>query len=352
MTGKVGSLKRVKLRFTKDVEIEFVDRDRAIDQINKIADRGTRFPLIIYGPEGCGKTALFKQAKEILEEHNYNVVYASPLAERESEVLSYTPSIKDIVKEVLKIFPKPYSEIVDASITIASRVMKRLRRPKVALLMDDIFQAVGLDNAEKYVKILLNLIEYPPGDYENVVVFVSSSEGVTRSKIGRHNWTDMRILWNMSREGFEELYNVMPSSKPSFEEVWNLLGGNPRYLGRLYERNWSVEGTINDLIKLRGLDEQVSSFDSRMKELLSEIIEDPDVIFYNLRDEQVRKLRDMLVELNLIIRVWDRDEYSWIDVPPPEKDIELGIGRYYAWQTPLHKEAVKKVLENSSYQKV
>ena len=342
-------MRKVKLRFAGGLELEFVDRNRAIDQINKIADKGTYPVYVIYGPEGCGKTALFKQAKEILEEHNYNVVYTSPLAERESEILSYSPSVKDIVKEVLKIFPKPYPEIVDASITIVSRVMKRLRRPRVALLMDDIFQAVGLDNAEKYTKILLNLIEYPPGDYENIVVFVSSSEGVTRSRIGRHSWATMRILWNMNREGFEELYNAIPGSKPSFDDVWNLLGGNPRYLGRLYERNWSVEGVINDLIKLKGLDEQVSSFDSEMKELLGEIIEDPDVIFYNLQDEQVRRLRDILVELNLIIRVWDRDEYSWIDVPPPEKDLELGIGKYYAWQTPLHKEAIRKALEQASH---
>jgi len=34
--------------------------------------------------------------------------------------------------------------------------------------------------------MLLNLIEYPPGEYEKIVVLVSSSEGVTRERIGRH----------------------------------------------------------------------------------------------------------------------------------------------------------------------
>jgi len=33
--------------------------------------------------------------------------------------------------------------------------------------------------------MLLNLIEYPPGEYEKIVVLVSSSEGVTRERIGR-----------------------------------------------------------------------------------------------------------------------------------------------------------------------
>jgi len=46
--------------------------------------------------------------------------------------------------------------------------------------------------------------------------------------------------------------------------------------------------------------------------------------------------------------VWDRDEYFWIDVPPPEKDPELGIGRRYAWQSPLHREAVRRVLSAAS----
>ena len=35
----------------------------------------------------------------------------------------------------------------------------------------------------------------------------------------------------------------------------------------------------------------------------------------------------------------------WVDESPPEKDLELGVGRYVAWQTPIHREAVRKVLE-------
>jgi len=35
----------------------------------------------------------------------------------------------------------------------------------------------------------------------------------------------------------------------------------------------------------------------------------------------------------------------WIDVPPPERDPELGIGRYVAWRTPLHREAVRRAIE-------
>ncbi len=52
---------------------------------------------------------------------------------------------------------------------------------------------------------------------------------------------------------------------------------------------------------------------------------------------------NVLTEKNLIVRVWDRD-LNWVDTPPPERDVELEIGRHYAWQTPLHREAVRRAL--------
>ena len=58
------------------------------------------------------------------------------------------------------------------------------------------------------------------------------------------------------------------------------------------------------------------------------------------------QLLNKLVELNLVVDdVPSRDPDLWVDEPPPEKDPELGIGKYVAWQTPLHREAVKKALQ-------
>jgi len=69
-------MKRIKVSFA-NLKIEFVDRERAIEQIGEFGKRGT-FPVyVIYGPEGCGKTALLKQAKAMLEEDGYFVVYAA-----------------------------------------------------------------------------------------------------------------------------------------------------------------------------------------------------------------------------------------------------------------------------------
>jgi hypothetical protein len=47
-------VKRIKLEIAPGVETEFVDRDRAIAQVVEWAERGTRFPIVIFGPEGCG----------------------------------------------------------------------------------------------------------------------------------------------------------------------------------------------------------------------------------------------------------------------------------------------------------
>ncbi|MCC6056427.1 MAG: AAA family ATPase, partial [Desulfurococcaceae archaeon] len=43
-----------------------------------------------------------------------------------------------------------------------------------------------------------------------------------------------------------------------------------------------------------------------------------------------------------------RDLELWVDQPPPQKDPGLGIGKYIAWQTPLHREAVRKALQEAS----
>jgi len=94
--------------------------------------------------------------------------------------------LRDVVKrawrEVLGGVVNP-AALVDLALAVASRALKRGKR-RVAILADDVFQAVGVDRAEQLVKSVLNLIEYPPADYDSVVAVVASSEGVTRSRVG------------------------------------------------------------------------------------------------------------------------------------------------------------------------
>jgi hypothetical protein len=207
-------MRRVKLSFAAGVEVEFTDRDRAIRQVEEFAERGTRFPVVVFGPEGCGKTAWLKQAAELLRELGFEAIYVDPMRK---DFIAHTD-----VKELVDKFAEAASEVVGVAqlklATLAIDAVKwligRWRRGRVAVLADDAFQAIGLDKAAMYVKSLLGLVEYPPESYERIVAIAATSEGVSRAEIGRHRWALLRPMWNMPRRGFEELYERLPGSKP------------------------------------------------------------------------------------------------------------------------------------------
>jgi hypothetical protein len=78
---------------------------------------------------------------------------------------------------------------------------------------------------------------------------------------------------------------------------------------------------------------------------LGEAVKSPDTLFTRERISFMEEL----ARLNLVIYdVPPRKDYLWIDNPPAEKDLEIGVGKYVAWQTPLRREAVKRVLEELS----
>jgi len=330
---------KVKLVFAPELEIEFIDREKALKQAEELAAKGTRYPVVVFGSEGCGKTAWLKQAIEVLREAGYDTIYIDPL---HKAFIAYS-NAKDIIKKL----EKATAEAIDVAkvklATMAIDAVKELigvwKKEKVAVLVDEVFQVIGLDKAEIYVKSLLNLIEYPPRSYERMVIIVATNEGVTRRKIGRHRWASLRPMWNMSRKGFEELYEKIPGPKPEFEDIWRLTGGNPDMLSKLYQAEWNVNRVITELINSK---EITSSFIEKWKNWLDEAIKDPDILWRaNVPDELVREL----ITKNLIVyNMYDRDPWFWIDEPPLEKDLDLGIGKHIAWQTPLHREAVKRAI--------
>jgi len=331
----------VKVKFAGR-EVEFADREVALGQLREVAERGTLWPMVVYGPEGCGKTALLKQATALFKEWGYSVVYVNPLGEV-AERLVATDDLKDVVKrtwrEVLGGVVNPAAPaLVDLALAVASRALKRGKK-RIAILADDVFQAVGVDRAELLVKTMLNLIEYPSADYDKIVILVASSEGVTRERVGRHRWAELRVMWNMPRSGFEQLYHLLPSPKPLFDEVWKWTGGNPDALERLFGTSWNVEKVVEDLAVDKGLS---AAFAERWRAHLAKALEDPDYLW---EEPEAEGLAKELVEKNLVVLLKGRRPDAWIDQPPPERDPELGIGRYYAWQTPLHREAVRRALE-------
>jgi hypothetical protein len=331
-------MRKVELSFA-GLKVEFCDRERAIKQVEEFAERGTWHPVVVFGPEGCGKTAWLKQAAELLRELGFEAIYVDPMRK---DFVAHTD-----VKEVVDKFAEAAAEAVGVAqlklATLAIDAVKwlvsRWRRGRVAVLVDDAFQAVGLDKAAMYVKTLLGLTEYPPEGYERIVAVAATSEGTSRWEIGRHRWATIRPMWNLSRRGFEELYEKLPGPKPPLEEAWRLTGGNPEMLARLYEARWNVDGVVADLIKVKRLKELARKWGPYLREA----VEGPDNVWERNHPEE---FKNELIAKNLIVYdMYDRDPWFWIDEPPPERDLELGVGKEVAWQTPLHREAVKRALE-------
>jgi hypothetical protein len=335
-----SGVKRVRLKFAPGLEVEFVDRDRAVEQVYEFAEKGTRTPVVVFGPEGCGKTAWFKQAAEILREQGFDVMYINVL-QREHTVYTDVKEVIDrIAGAVADITSYAPIKLADLIVLLANQLLKKWRKKKIALLMDEVFQTIGIDKAEAYTKMLLNLIEYPPESYENIVIIVATSEGLSRWRIGRHRWGWLIPMWNMPKKGFEELYKRIPGSKPSFEEVWRLTGGNPYIFSQLYAISWRVDKAIDTLIDEKSIS---PSLINKWREWLEKAVEDPDALW---SPDAPQDLINELIARNLIVYfLRDRNPELWIDVPPPDKDPEIGIGRYVAWQTPLHREAVKKAIK-------
>ena len=333
-------MRKVRLPFAADVEVEFCDRVRALQQVEELARKGTRYPVVVFGPEGCGKSAWLKQSAEVLRGVDYDVIYVDPL---HKEFVTYT-EVRDVVRKLAEATAEVIGVAEVKLATLAIDVVKELLnlRRRVAVLVDEAFQVVGLGKAGIYVKSLLNLIEYPPKSYERIVAITATSEGLSRVEIGRHRWAELTPMWNMGRGGFEELYEQLRggSSIPSLEDVWRITGGNPDVLARLYQAEWDADRVVARLVKVKNL---TPNFIKKWGSLLEAALENPDSLW---SADASKELIDELVARNLIVyNMYDRDSWFWIDQPPPEKDLELGIGKYVAWQTPLHREAVKKALK-------
>jgi len=333
-------MRRIKLPFAPGLDIEFTDRGRALDKVKELAEKGTRYPVVVFGPEGCGKTSWLLQSVEILKEEGYGVIYFNPMRKSFLAEIGIR-SIEEKVREVLKRVSSTHEvlEVVWRVIDLVKEAI-RLGKRRVAAIVDDAFQLIGDRNAALFVKGLLEIIEHPVEEYERITAIAATSEGFSRREIGRHRWAWLRPMWNMGRKGFEELYEKLPNPKPPFEDVWLLTGGNPDTLAKLYQADWSTERVVADLTKSK---EVSRSFVARWRKWLEEAVRDPDILWDPSTPEG---LVNELIARNLIVyNMYNRDPWFWIDEPPPERDPELGISRYVAWQTPLHREAVRRALE-------
>jgi ABC-type phosphate/phosphonate transport system ATPase subunit len=71
-------VRRVELELAPGLVVEFVDRERALGQVEEFAEEGTRWPVVVFGPEGCGETAFLRQVAAMLRDLGYDVFYLHP----------------------------------------------------------------------------------------------------------------------------------------------------------------------------------------------------------------------------------------------------------------------------------
>jgi hypothetical protein len=314
----------------------------ALRQVEDWANKSTWYPVVIFGPEGCGKTAFLRQTVEALRELDYNVLYLHPL-DRVFMAEVDEPDVKSLFLDLARqtLADEKWGRIALAVFDLVRELLRRRKR-RVAVIADDVFQAIGLDNAAAYVKGLLNMIEHPVYDYEKIVILIATSEDLSRSEIGRHRWAHIMPMWNMPREGFQQLYEKVPGPKPPFNEVWKWAGGNPNVLRELYMAGWSRDAVVAQLIREKRL---TPGFIARWRVWLEKVVNDPEVLWSpDVPEELIRQL----VERNLIVyNIYEREQIFWVDQPPLERDPELGIGKDVAWQTPIHREAVRRALKET-----
>ncbi len=209
------------------------------------------------------------------------------------------------------------------------------------LIVDDVVKTIGVGRVEWYVKYLYELMWRAREEYEPsaVNIIVSTSEGQSLRLVHRHRHTHTALLWNLDRRGFEELVEKLgPPGSADTDGLWRLLGGNPAKLLELaFNYEWSVERMIA-VYSDRLVDVVKRVQRERLTSLLMDAINDPDVL--GGEDKGAEKLEEILVEANLVTRLG-----LLLDGTRLTPDPELGIGRYYAWQTPLYRQVLRQLLQ-------
>jgi len=333
--------KRIRLVFAPGVVVSFSDRVEELRVLSDLARRGHSFPVVVFGPEGCGKTALLRQMASLLREEEIEVVYVDTLEEDVSRAVVASPELRQAVVSFAEAAVGPLGKaLAYAVIAVVSKILSKMKSDNLVIIVDEVFQAVGLENAAMYVKKALNLLEYPSDLNKRALILLTTSEGVSRREVARHGWADIKEVWNLNYSGLRELYSQLPEPKPDYSQVWRITGGNPRILKQYYMRDWDTESLVQWLVVERNLRNEVAEIVKRHgKDVLVEGLENPDLL---LKDYE---LYLELEKLSLVIDLHSRDYTGgWIGAAP-SRDLELGIGDRVAWQTPLHKEAVRRIIQ-------
>ena len=330
----------------KAFEPKFINRVEELRALEKLASSTTTLPIYLYGPEGCGKTRLLK---EFIRRYQGVGIYIDAL-ERENpfKALQMSPAVENYVDIVKALASSISGEIgrvlVDKLSTILNKVAvkRKLGDESIVIAVDDVTRAIGLNKIEWYVKWLYELIGKLWEKYEpkSILIIATTSEGQSLDLILRHTYASTRLIWNLNQKAFNELIQELnPPNQATIEDLWHVIGGNPRALIEVaYNYKWNINTWLNVL--KRKLAKTLITIRSRnlIKEL-KHVIENPDAI-HDKPSPKMEELYKLLIEENLLIYKY-MPTLNGGEIP---KDLNLSIGEYYAWQIPAYRQILKELL--------
>lgn len=278
-------------------------------------------------------------------------LYIDGKVRRGAEAVKSNVNIADVLAEVGGLAGSVGRAVARLAVWLVGRIVEKVAErfapTNILVVVDELFSAVGVgegavvvkhaqelgDSVLRFKKAELGEIPKPLAEAA-VSYLIFTSEGSSRRELSRHNWAHVALMWNMGEREFQQLGETLGAS--DLTTAWRLCRGNPRCLFQLAELSWDVEKFLTVVISSRWVGWVVAEATRRgLVDVLKEAVENPDVL------AEPRGLRlTRFLENSFVI------ELSPIVVgPAPRPDAELGIGRRYAWQMPVLRDAVKMALE-------
>ena len=314
-----------------DRKVCFSNRAYETETLRKWVDRGIPYPIAVYGPEGCGKTTLFRYFVKRIQEDGYVGIYVNALGVRDlSEVVEFPrlDVVNEVLREVIKELHLPLGTVVSKYVScLVSKLVGKISGVGrgLILVLDDVYKAIGLGEVDRYTKMLYEWITWklPELDVRRYLVVLTTSEGVSKRELLKHTYVHTYMLWNLPLNGFYELLDQL-NPPMDYERIWRITGGNPRLLAELIELEWSVDKLIERyrekvlrLLTIGGISLEVA------KQLAENSDSNPR---YALKLEELGLMVQLMRKLTL--------------GKPVIESYELGVGKEWAWQTPIYKDVL------------